>query len=58
MYTVCHLYLHNSVEEITECIDFQPIRVNYYSTSDISRLFQQVHPSSIVKLTGSMWQIE
>jgi len=31
--------------------DFQPIRVNYYSTSDISQLFHMVglHPSSILR---------
>ena len=40
----CHSF---SIEHIlTECIDFQPIRVNYYSTSDISQLFHKVHPSS------------
>jgi len=59
-----HLYfLHNdpqplcvpchspfSIEHILrECIDFQPIRVNYYSTSDISRLFHKVRPSSILQ---------
>jgi len=39
-----------SIEHIlTECIDFQPIRVNYYSTSDISQLFHKVHPSSILQ---------
>jgi len=39
-----------SIEHIlTECIDFQPIRVNYYSTSDMSELFNKVHPSSILQ---------
>ena len=39
-----------SIEHIlTECIDFQPIRVNYYPTSDISQLFHKVHPSSILQ---------
>jgi len=39
-----------SIEHIlTEYIEFQPIRVNYYSTSDISQLFHKVHPSSILQ---------
>ena len=28
---------------LTECIDVQSIRVNYYPTSDISQLFHKVH---------------
>ena len=55
-YSECNLSL-NAVDDsgpnadafITECIDFQPIRVNYYSTSDISQLFHRVHPSSILQ---------
>ena len=36
-----------SIEHVlTECIDFQPTRINYYPTSDISQLFHKVHPSS------------
>ena len=39
-----------SIEHIlTECIDFQPIRVNYYSNSDISQLFHKMHPSSTLQ---------
>jgi len=39
-----------SVEHIlTECMDFQPIRVNYYPTSDISQLFHKVYSSSILQ---------
>jgi len=34
---------------LTECIDYQPIRVNYYSTSDISQPYHKVHPSSILQ---------
>jgi len=30
---------------LTEIFDFQPIRVNYYSTSDISQLFHKLHSS-------------
>jgi len=39
-----------SIEHIlTECIDLQPIGVNYYSTSDMSQLFHKVHPFSILQ---------
>jgi len=34
---------------LTEYIDFQPIRVNYYSTSDIPQLFHKVHPTSMLQ---------
>jgi len=37
------------VHILTECIDFQPIRVKYYPTSDIYQLFHKVHPSSILQ---------
>jgi len=48
LYIPCHSPF--SMEHIlTECIDFQPIRVNYYSTSDISQLFHEVHRSSILQ---------
>jgi len=47
-YIPCHSPF--SIEHIvTECIDFQPTRVKYYLTSDISQLFHKVHPSSILQ---------
>ena len=39
-----------SIERIlTKCIDFQPTRIKYYLTSDISQLFHKVHPSSVLQ---------
>ena len=42
-------FSENAEITLTECIDFQPIRVNYYPTSDISQLFHRVIPSSILQ---------
>jgi len=37
-----HFYHVRTIDHIlTKCIDFQPIRVHYYSTSDISQTFSQ-----------------
>jgi len=53
-YATLHIHLilmslSNGLPILTECIDFQPIRVTYYSTSDISQLFHSVNHSSILQ---------